>query len=181
MMLGEDRQNAALHARLDARFRGPLMSFFLRRVTNRAEAEDLTQEVFARLLAATDRAAIDDADSFVFQIAANLLRDRGRQTATRAATQLVNVDQRLVSELTREFLEDREPERALIGRETIVSVLKALDELGQRTRDIYLLARLEGMKHRDIGALYDVSVGTVEKAVARANLHLALRFGSSKR
>ena len=30
-------------AGLDARWRGPLMSYFLRRVRSRAEAEDLTQ------------------------------------------------------------------------------------------------------------------------------------------
>jgi len=40
----------ALIARLDARFRGPLMVFFLRRKFSRSEAEDLTQEVFARMI-----------------------------------------------------------------------------------------------------------------------------------
>lgn len=175
-----ERSTAALRARLDARFRGPLMSFFLRRVAGRAEAEDLTQEVFIRLLAAADRAEIEDADAFVFQIAANLLRDRGRRNATRAAAQLAEVDDNLVSDLTREFMEDRGPERVLLAREEIADVLKALDELGERTRDIYILFRLEAMKQRQIAALYGVSVGTVEKDVARATLHLALRFGSSK-
>ena len=35
---------------LDRSFRGPLLAYFLKRVKNRNEAEDLTQEVFIRLL-----------------------------------------------------------------------------------------------------------------------------------
>ena len=36
---------------LNRRFRPALMAFFLRRLANHAEAEDLTQEVFTRLMA----------------------------------------------------------------------------------------------------------------------------------
>jgi len=46
---------AGLLGHLDARFRRPLMSFFLRRIGDRAEAEDLTQEVFVRLIGAMER------------------------------------------------------------------------------------------------------------------------------
>ena len=171
------RDKGQLLQRLDARFRGPLMSFFLRRIGDRAEAEDLTQEVFARLIAASEREAVDDPDALVFKIAANLLRDRARKTATRGRAQLAEVDDHLVSTLTREFLEDRTPERVLLARVEIAEVMRALDELGERAKDIYVLFRLENMKQRQIAALYGVSVGTVEKDVARATLHLALRFG----
>lgn len=172
------RNEAELLARLDARFRGPLMSFFLRRNSDRAEAEDLTQEVFIRLIASTERGGVQDAHAFIFKIATNLLRDRSRRGATRAGAQLSDIDGHLVSALTHEFMEDRDPERVLLARVEIAEVLKALDELGQRTRDIYVLFRLEAMKQLQIAALYGVSVGTVEKEVARATLHLALRFGS---
>jgi RNA polymerase sigma-70 factor (ECF subfamily) len=59
--------------------------------------------------------------------------------------------------------------------------LKALDELGQRTRDIYVLFRLEAMKQREIAALYGLTVKSVEKHVMRATLHLALRFEAADR
>lgn len=152
------------------------MSFFLRRVSDRAEAEDLTQEVFIRLLASVDRNPIQDADAFVFRIATNLLRDRARRAGVRAAAQLAEIDSTLVSIVTREFLEDRDPERVFLGRERVEAALRALGELGERTRDIYILFRLEAMKQRDIAALYGVSASTVEKEVMRANLHLARRL-----
>jgi RNA polymerase sigma-70 factor (ECF subfamily) len=55
--------------------------------------------------------------------------------------------------------------------------LSALDELGGRTKNVFLLFRLEGMKQRDIAALYGIGVSTVEKIVMAATLHLAKRFG----
>lgn len=168
-----------LRDRLDARFRGPLMSFFMRRVGNRGDAEDLTQEVFIRLLAA-GHDDILDAEAFVFQVAANLLRDRGRKLAIRFGAQLAEVDHHLVSEVTREFLETADPERTVLARESVADALKALSELGELTRDIYVLFRLEGMKQREIGALYGLTAKAVEKHVMRANLHLALRFGPAQ-
>ena len=176
MGAGTDRQpDGDLRRQLDARFRGPLMSFFLRRVQNRAEAEDLTQEVFARLLGAATT-EIEHADAFVFKIAANLLRDRARK-ASRWRFDKAPVDDSLIHELTRDLLEDRGPERVLLGREQLAAALKALDELGERTKNIFILFRLEHMKQRDIAELYGISASTVEKQVMKATLHLAWRFG----
>jgi RNA polymerase sigma factor (sigma-70 family) len=177
----DQKADGELISRLDARYRGPLMSFFLRRVGNRTEAEDLTQDVFLHLLGAGDPDRIRNADAFVFRIASNLLRDRGRRSAARGSVLPAGVDGHLVNELAREFLEDRDPERALIAREQIASVFQALDELEERTKDIYVLFRLEAMKQREIATLFGLTVKSVEKHVMRATLHLALRLGPRQR
>jgi RNA polymerase sigma factor (sigma-70 family) len=179
MQANRNSSASELRARLDARFRGPLMSFFLRRVRNRAEAEDLTQEVFARLLAALERGRIDDAEAFVFRVAANLLADRGRRLASRGGAPLsLDADEAVVAVLARQFVEDRDPERVMLGRDSLKQVLDALGELNERTRDIYILFRLERVRQREIAALYGIGVSTVEKEVMRATLHLARRAGS---
>lgn len=170
--------NADLRRQLDARFRRPLMSFFARRVRDRVEAEDLTQEVFVRLLGSASIAEVINADAFVFKVAANLLRDRGRKASRwRFSDSVPADDETLIHELTRDLVEDRGPERVLLGREQLVAALKALDELGERTKNMFILFRLEHMKHRDIAALYGVSESTVEKQVMKATLHLAWRCG----
>ena len=74
--------------------------------------------------------------------------------------------------------EEINPERVLIGRESLVEVLACLDELGERTKNIFILFRLEGMKQKAIAAIYGVSLSTVEKQVMTAVLHLAKKFGS---
>lgn len=173
LQVGQD-----LNARLDARFRGPLMSFFLRRVRDRSEAEDLTQDVFARLLAAVERGDIDNSEAFVFRVAANLLNDRARRHARRGQPVSLDLDDQredVVAGPDRQFVEERDPERVLLGSDSLRRVLAALDELGQRTRDIYILFRLEQIKQREIAVLYGISTSTVEKEIMRATLHLAMR------
>lgn len=168
-----------LRARLDARFRGPLMSFFLRRVRDRDEAEDLTQDVFVRLVGSASLDNIENADAFVFKVASNLLLDRARRSRNRV--EKIGLDSALVDEIAQEFVEDRGPERVLLGRQALCDVLAALDELGERTRNIFILFRLENMKQRDIAELYGISQSTVEKHVMRAVMHLAVRFGPARR
>ena len=174
---GNSDADAEFHRELYSQFRGPLIAFFMKRVTNRSEAEDLTQETFLRLInsATLDRSA--PPSGYVFRIAANLLADRGRAAARRRYVSASTLDQGFLEALTREVVEDREPERVLIGRQSLSEVYRTLDELGERTKSIFILHRLEGMKQKEIAALYNVSVTTVEREILRAVLHIAKRFG----
>jgi RNA polymerase sigma factor (sigma-70 family) len=173
---------------LDARFRRPLMKFFMRRVRHFSEAEDLTQEVFVRALGSGELARVQRADSFLFTVATNLLRDRHRAAARRAAaargTPAAGCEAAALrpGEASGETLgpvEDRGPERVLQGYESLAEVLASLDTLGARTRDIFILFRLESMKQREIADLYGMTQKAVEKHVLKAVMHLARLYGGS--
>lgn len=169
-------------AELAARYRRPLMSYFQRRARNRQDAEDLTQEVFLRILRRDETVPLENAEVYLFRIAGNLLRDRARRAATHKASEHGSLDTAAVEFansglLAPGLVEDRGPERVLISQESLTEVLRALDELGDRTRDIFMLYRLEKMKHRDIAAIYGMTVSAVEKHIAKAGVHLARRFG----
>ena len=171
----------ALIARLDARFRGPLMVYFLRRRFSRTEAEDLTQEVFVRMLARDSQVPPENVDVYIFQIAANLLRDRARRGVSHRADGHTSLD--APAEVTAngldrhpDLVEDRGPERVLLAQESLTLALRALEELGERTKAIYILHRLEKMRHKEIAELLGLSVSAVEKHVVRAVAHLALRI-----
>ena len=169
---------AELARRLDARYRTPLMNYFLRRVRDRAEAEDLTQEVFLRIVRRPDPAPLENAEVFLFSIAANLLRDRARRAVSHRRADHRSLDDP-GDDLSQSpsLIEARAPDRVLMSQESLGEVLRALDELGERTRDIFILYKLEKMKHREIGALYGLSASAVEKYVRKATAHLAARFG----
>ena len=162
---------------LDRSFRGPLLAYFSKRVGNRNEAEDLTQEVFIRLLHHPDKNDGRTLDGYVFTIAANLLRDRAKSVAAAHDRQARSLDM-LVEEdaFSANLVEDRNPERVLVGKQTIQDVLDALAELGDRTRDVFILARLENIQHREIAAMYGISVSAVEKMMMKAMAHLGARF-----
>lgn len=155
---------------LSRRFRPALIAFFVRRMHNHAEAEDLTQEVLMRVVERS--AAIDERgpDAYVFQIAANLLRDRGRRLKVRAAYQagFGMIDAGRVEEL--------DPDRVVQGRHTLAVILRALNELPDRTRNIFILFRLENMKQREIADTLGLSVRTIEQHVIRASVYLRQRL-----
>jgi len=162
---------------LDRAFRGPLLAYFTKRVKNRNEAEDLTQEVFVRLLHHPDKNNGQTLAGYVFTIAANLLRDRAKSTATARQKRIHSLDLLGAADaFSTSLVEDRDPERVLAGKQTVQDVLGALAELGERTRDIFILARLENMQHREIAAMYGISVSAVEKSMMKAMAHLGALF-----
>jgi RNA polymerase sigma factor (sigma-70 family) len=170
-----ERQTAELE--LDRSFRGPLLAYFFKRVKNRNEAEDLTQEVFIRLLNHPDKNNGRTLDGYVFTIAANLLRDRAKSAAAAHDRQVQSLDLLVENDaISANLVEGRNPERVLVGRQTVQDVLDALAELGERTRDVFILARLENVQHREIAAIYGISVSMVEKLMMKAMAHLGARF-----
>lgn len=146
---------------LSERYRQPLTAFFQRRVGTRSEAEDLTQEVFLRLVRRLDVEKLDNPEAFVFRTAVNLLRDRFRRGQT-LRSHLAEVS------LQHPGIEELSPERIFDSRQHLAKVLDALEHLDERTRDAFILHRLEGMKHAQIAELYGVSVSSVEKYIIKA-------------
>ena len=168
-----DRQQ--FEADLDRTFRAPLTAFFLKRVRDRAEADDLTQEVFLRILRQAEGIDPSRAKAYVFTAAANLLRDRSRMSAFRrtdARGDLVEADERIIAGL----VEDISPERVLLGKQTLRAVMSALDGLETRTRDIFVLYRIERMKQQEIANLLGISLSSVEKHLVKAVTFLTQKF-----
>jgi RNA polymerase sigma factor (sigma-70 family) len=60
----------------------------------------------------------------------------------------------------------------LAARERLQKVLAGLESLGPRTREIFLLHRLDGLKYREIAAQLGITVSAVEKHIAKATLFL---------
>jgi RNA polymerase sigma factor (sigma-70 family) len=144
-----------------------LTRYFSHRVPDPAEVEDLVQEVFARLSARDSREPIEHLSGFVFQVASNVLADRGRRRFARKAEAHVEFDPE------RHADEDFDPYRILAGKETLRAVTQALLSLPHRTRTVFVLHRLEGRKSRDVAAQLGISVSAVEKHMVRAVQHIS--------
>lgn len=166
----------AIRGELDARFRAPLLAYFYRRIGNIQEAEDLTQETFVRLIRSEKFQKVDEANAFVFRVATNLLRDRARANFRQHA-KLVPLEPEAVEP---RLIEGIDPERVFIAREDLSQALAHLATLAERTQNIFILFRVEGMKQKDIAAAYGISVSAVEKHIMAATLHLAKRFGPAR-
>jgi RNA polymerase sigma factor (sigma-70 family) len=166
-----------LRSELGARFQRPLMTFFMRRIKDRSLAEDLTQDVLLRVVRACERGKMERADSYVFKVAINLLRDHRRRVLRAGPAVFLPIEEDLDGHLESQLVEAISPERVLLSEDSFADVLRSLEELGELTRNIFILFRLENMKQKDIAALYGIGQSTVEKHVMKAVVHLAKRYG----
>jgi RNA polymerase sigma factor (sigma-70 family) len=159
---------------LNQRYRSALIAFFMRRSTTYSDAEDMTQEVFLRMLSmfSTD---VENMDAYIFQVAANLLCDRGRKEKVRRSETLRNT---LGDALAIDLLD---PARILMARESLNRVGNILKDLPERTRHILILYRVEGMPQRDIAKAYGISVRAVQKHIAKAIDHMLLHMNDEGR
>lgn len=156
-------------AELGASYTPALRAFFSRRA-HVDDVEDLVQEVLLRIQKRKAGGTVDNYEGYLFEVAANVLVDRSRRDKTRR--------RREHRELT-EFdhpVDEISPERVLQGREKVARMLQALDELPERTRHVFVLARFEGLSYKDIAKTFDISVSAVEKHVMKGFRHLTERL-----
>jgi RNA polymerase sigma factor (sigma-70 family) len=153
-----------------ARYGAALTRYFRKR-TNAAEAEDLVQSVFLRLQNRAKVEAIDDAERYLFRIANNVLVDRHH------AETLLSRRLDEAYEIIFERSDDISPERVLIAKQTLDQLTAAIHDLPPRTREAFTLHRFEEMTYAAIAKRMQISVGVVERHMARAMQHLNARMG----
>ncbi|HSZ08453.1 MAG TPA: RNA polymerase sigma factor [Steroidobacteraceae bacterium] len=166
-----DSQDNAVVAPL----RPALVQYFLRKCGNAAEAEDLAQDVLVRALSKSKWDSPEQAKGYIFRIAVNRWHDRNRRILTHGT--VVEWDDEEAFALG----EESSPERVLSNEQELHAVVAALQELNERTRDVFMLFRLEHLKHGEIAQLFGMSVSAVEKHVCKAAAHLARRAASANR
>jgi RNA polymerase sigma-70 factor (ECF subfamily) len=164
--LQADLQADAREARsLDALYRdqGPRLLRSLTRWTrSRGEAEDLLQEVFARLAGsgAARIAGIERPEAYLGKIARNLWKDQRKASARRSR------HLHLISEDPDDAAFDQV--RHLQSRDTLRRLEEAVSRLKPKTRDIFLAHRLEGLNYAQIAERTGLSVKGVEKQMSKA-------------
>jgi RNA polymerase sigma-70 factor (ECF subfamily) len=169
-----DATRAVAFAQQTAAMRGSLIAYFRRRVRNASEAEDLAQEVFLRLTVRGAPEHTDNAAAYVFQTAASVLADRHRRRTVRHADEHVTLDPELGGD------QDFDPARIYAGKQALNAAAAALMTMPERTRAIFLLKRLDGMRHKSIALQLGISVSAVEKHMTKAIEHLMAHGGDAR-
>jgi RNA polymerase sigma-70 factor (ECF subfamily) len=144
---------------LFARYKQPLFGFFWRRVADRAQAEELTQEAFVAVIRAAPRYEQSaQFRTYLYAIALKILRAYRRKAAFRAT-----------------FLglasEDAEP-AAESGLVTQVFMREAIRKLEDMDREILLLREFEQLDYAEIAELLKLPVNTVRSRLFRARTAL---------
>ena len=144
-----------------------LTRYFLRRVSDVGEAQEMTNELFFRLIRRLNREPVENPQAFLFHSAANLVNDRHRRMKARQSYAASKSDHDIAN------IEVISPERVLEGKQALESVLRGLDSFDKRTRDVFLLHRIYGLKYAEIASLYEISVSSVEKYIMKCLVQIS--------
>lgn len=154
--------------------RDQLIRFLLLRTDSRAEAEDIAQSAYLRLLSRADTLADANLRSLLFITARNISLDLRRQN--KRARHIVDglggrddiVDQ-VASTAP-------DAERSMIARERVEIIGALVAELPPKCRYAFVAYKFEERDYRDIACEMGVSESMVRKYVIRAVSHCAKRF-----
>ena len=139
-----------------------------RMLGNRADAEDVTQEVMLRLwkLAPDWRSGRAKVSTWLWRVTVNLCMDRLRRAGrTPPAADADPID------------DGPAPADRLMERERVKALYRGLAGLPERQRTAVVLRHIEGMSNPDIAETLETSVEAVESLLTRGMRELRLRLG----
>lgn len=128
-------------------------------------AEDVMQDLWLRLAAATDPEAASGL-GYMMRAADRLLIDRYR--AERQATLRDKAWAAAQPGLTDNIAPAPDATRIIAARQQVAAAEQALGELGERAAAIFRRHRIEGIPQRQIADEFGVSLSTVESDLRRA-------------
>jgi RNA polymerase sigma factor (sigma-70 family) len=144
-----------------------LLHRIARATRNTDEAEDLLHAAFLRLAEYRRNHQVENPAALVVRTAVNMTADDARHRRVRNESSLDVAD--LVD------ISDDKPlqTEVLAARERLKRAEDGLARLSPRTREIFLMHRIDGLKYREIAERLGITVSAVEKHVAKAALFLA--------
>ncbi len=137
-------------------------------VRNAAEAEDVVQETFLRVLRHGDRLPeIRDARVWLVRITWNLVLDRKRRSKTRP-------EDDDIADLVRVLPgKDLPADKALIAAQRHSQVLRLMDQLPRKEREVLLLSAVEELSTVQIAVVLHTTESSVRSRLFRARRDLA--------
>jgi RNA polymerase sigma-70 factor (ECF subfamily) len=147
-------------AELFERYHVALYNFFLKLTSDKEKSEDLTQNLFYRIIRYRDTFNTEKGTfkSWVYQMARNLHVDYCKQ-------------EKKIADIVKDSYHS--PQEMAIKEEGFVEkdyekLHVALSGLGPVDRELILLSRFEGLKYEEISKLKNMTVGSIKVQIHRA-------------
>ncbi len=156
--------------------REDLRRFFLARLGGSADIEDLVQELYLKVQTVAPE-EIDNPPAYLYRLASNLMLDRLRRNKRAGAreTEWRRTHHAMVG--AEDVADTPDAEAAVIARQRLEKLSKALSTLSPITQKVFRLHKFEGLTHVETAARMSISRSAVEKHVSLALNHLLTRVG----
>ena len=142
------------------RYQKPVFNFLARMTMDRAAAEDLTQNVFLRMIKYRNSYREGHTfQSWIYQVARNVFSDHYQKTK-RVNSNFVAVEKLKVD--VPDGLDTLEQE------EREAQLHRSLAKLSEEQRELLILTRFQHMKYEEVAAIMDTTVANIKVKVHRA-------------
>lgn len=154
-------------------YRAELLRFLVARTGDRAEAEDILQEVWIRLHQASVT-PVANGRAYLYRMAQNLVIDRVRERHRRMRRERSWLDEGSAPAVPGADPVDpaRTMEETMLEREETARLLSALTTLPEGARRVFELHKIEGLPHAEVASRLGISKSGVEKHMAVAMKYL---------
>jgi RNA polymerase sigma-70 factor (ECF subfamily) len=170
LMTAVSRGNLAVMSDLYERRHRPLFRFFFRLSGRQTVAEDLTHEVFLRMIRYRETYRSEDKfEAWMYRIARNAFMDHTRKHRLESPAEEGQLEL-AVSNRSSAF-ED------MSKRQDLATLHKALGALPAEKRELIVMSRFQGLSYEQIGQILGVESGTVKGRMFRAMKEIGKIFG----
>lgn len=145
-----------------------LVSFLVGRLGNEAEAKEVAQEAYVRMLQLDRPGAVSFLRAYLFKTAANIALDRIRRRIRSERLDQIYSEEDLTNTV--------DPDREVSAREELAIVRQALMELPTRYRRAFLLNRFDDMNTEEIGRELGIKETQTRKYLRRVTAYCRLRM-----
>lgn len=138
-----------------------LYTFIIKILRSEHLAKDILQDVFLKIWGIRDRlSSIENINAFLYKITENRIYDHLRR---------VSMEKKMQQELWLRITETTEDHsKALIAREYDEIIEKAIEQLPDQRKKVYILNKRKGMKQLQIADQLQISPNTVRNHLAEA-------------
>jgi RNA polymerase sigma-70 factor (ECF subfamily) len=154
----------------------PIRAYILSLVRNSADADDLTQETFLRVVRKLDTLQDESKlSSWLYRIATNLCHDRFRQSSRRKdSVSLDDPRDDTTDSLAKAITDTSVPSLSQLLEQSEMSacVQRYIEDLPDTYRGVILLHDLEEMTNEEIATMLGCSIGAVKIRLHRARAKL---------
>lgn len=151
--MAEERRRTLLQS--FAEHRDVLLRFLARRLDDKSLAEDFAHETWVRAANSPNGAVVGNPRSYLFRIASNLVLDHQRRIG-------LQVELKAPEATTRAIADGQpSPESVALHRNEFARLLRAIEALPPRCRDVFVLCRFEELSHAEIAVRLGISRKTV--------------------
>ncbi len=144
-------------------YRSKLLHFAHSYISNKEDAEEIIQDVFVKVW--KNETIYSNLNGYIYKVTRNACLDHLRKK--KLTLNIENNLSQIEASINYSALVD-DVTSSIIEKELENAVLEAIEYLPKKCKNVFVLSRIDGLKHKEISKALNISTKTVENHIGKA-------------